>query len=100
MRILILASLLLASPALAQEPITSSGSTFQLYDSGHTMSPNNWTINGSSIGVSQPEQQNLSIGGLVTIHPDGTIEYGPGYTPDAAAKVFWQAIGEQRAKCD
>jgi hypothetical protein len=30
---------------------------------------------------------------LVTIRPDGTIEYGPNYTPDVAAKAFWDAIG-------
>lgn len=34
----------------------------------------------------------------VTIAHDGTITYGPGYTPDAAAKVFWDAVGLER-KC-
>ena len=29
---------------------------------------------------------------LVTIHPDGTLEYGPDYTPDEAARVFWDAM--------
>lgn len=29
---------------------------------------------------------------LVTIKPDGTIEYGKDYTPDAAAKAFWNAV--------
>jgi hypothetical protein len=38
----------------------------------------------------------IMIGSLVTIRPDGTIEYGPNYTPDAAAKVFWDAIGLER----
>jgi hypothetical protein len=29
---------------------------------------------------------------LVTIHPDGRLEYGPDYTPDTAARAFWDAL--------
>jgi hypothetical protein len=29
---------------------------------------------------------------LVTIHPSGELEYGPGYTPDEAARRFWDAL--------
>lgn len=29
---------------------------------------------------------------LVTIHPDGTLQYGPDYTPDEAARAFWEAM--------
>jgi hypothetical protein len=29
---------------------------------------------------------------LVTIHPNGTLEYGPGYSPDEAARRFWDAM--------
>ncbi|MFM9636001.1 hypothetical protein [Streptomyces turgidiscabies] len=29
---------------------------------------------------------------LVTIHPSGELEYGPGYTPDEAARTFWDAL--------
>lgn len=29
---------------------------------------------------------------LVTIHPNGTLEYGPDYTPDEAARRFWDAM--------
>ena len=29
---------------------------------------------------------------LVSIALDGTITYGPNYTPDEAAKIFWNAI--------
>lgn len=29
---------------------------------------------------------------LVTITYSGQITYGPHYTPDAAAKIFWEAI--------
>jgi hypothetical protein len=32
----------------------------------------------------------------VTIHPDGTVEYGKDYTPDAAAKALWDAVGVER----
>ncbi|WP_097865874.1 hypothetical protein [Streptomyces sp. rh34] len=31
-------------------------------------------------------------GPLVTIHPDGRLEYGPGYEPDEAARLFWDAM--------
>jgi hypothetical protein len=33
---------------------------------------------------------------MVKISPDGTIEYSKDYTPDAAAKAFWDAIGLER----
>lgn len=29
---------------------------------------------------------------LVSIHPDGALEYGPGYEPDEAARTFWDAL--------
>ncbi|MFD9443372.1 hypothetical protein [Streptomyces sp. NPDC060001] len=29
---------------------------------------------------------------LVAVHPDGHLEYGPGYGPDEAARVFWEAV--------
>jgi hypothetical protein len=34
---------------------------------------------------------------LVRIQTDGTLEYGPDYTPDEAAQVFWQEMARQRA---
>ena len=33
---------------------------------------------------------------LVTIKPDGRVEFGPEYRPDEAAMVFWEAMGRQR----
>jgi len=33
---------------------------------------------------------------LVRIKPDGTITYGPEYTPDEAARVLWEALAKQR----
>lgn len=35
---------------------------------------------------------------LVPVAPDGKITYGPHYTPDAAAKVFWESVAH-RAPC-
>jgi hypothetical protein len=35
-----------------------------------------------------------AAGPLVTIKPNGAIEYGEGYTPDGAATIFWQAIAQ------
>lgn len=52
----------------------------------------------SGVLTTVPQTRNFILIGrdakmLVTIHPDGTIEYGKDYTPDTAAKVFWEAIG-------
>jgi hypothetical protein len=33
---------------------------------------------------------------LVRIQRDGTIIYGPDYTPDEAARILWEAIARQR----
>ena len=66
------------------------------------------TVN--SLTISEPKDTSLSIcftqksgdryesKALVTIRPDGSIEYGEGYTPDAAAKALWDAVGLER-KC-
>jgi hypothetical protein len=35
---------------------------------------------------------------LVRIKPDGTLIYGPEYTPDEAAMVFWKALAQRRAE--
>lgn len=35
---------------------------------------------------------------LVRIKPDGTLVYGPEYTPDEAASVLWQTIARKRAE--
>lgn len=34
----------------------------------------------------------IQIGDLVKIAMNGTVTYGPNYTPDEAAKVFWDAL--------
>jgi hypothetical protein len=33
---------------------------------------------------------------LVNVHLDGTLEYGPGYAPDVAARCFWAALAVHR----
>lgn len=33
---------------------------------------------------------------MVTITPEGKVTYGEGYTPDAAARAFWEAVGQAR----
>lgn len=33
---------------------------------------------------------------LVRINQDGNLEYGPDYTPDAAAKEFWEHMAKRR----
>lgn len=37
---------------------------------------------------------------LVRIKPDGRIEYGPDYTPDEAAVVFWEEMGRRRLEME
>lgn len=38
-------------------------------------------------------------GPVVTIHPDGTIEFGKGYTPEGAALVFWREVARMNRRC-
>lgn len=35
---------------------------------------------------------------LVTLRPDGSIVYGEHYTPDAAAKALWDAVGWRESR--
>ena len=35
-------------------------------------------------------------GVLVRIKPNGSLEYGPNYAPDAAARVFWETVARHR----
>lgn len=37
---------------------------------------------------------------LVAFYPDGTMEYGPDYTPDEAAVVFLEAIGRRKLEME
>ncbi|MFD8488672.1 hypothetical protein [Streptomyces sp. NPDC059712] len=56
-----------------------------------------YTMDGPSVIAMTVPPSRLVIDGangpLVTIHlDDGRLEYGPGYTPDAAARRFWDAV--------
>ena len=53
---------------------------------------------GSSVGpIQYNPSMTIRVGKTyVVIKPDGKIEYGEDYTPDAAAKAFWDAVGVER----
>ncbi|MFG2638546.1 hypothetical protein ACGFX8_32960 [Streptomyces sp. NPDC048362] len=69
---------------------------------GHpTQCPHNPKLyfDGPAEGITlrPPPPPNIAINGddgrpLVTIHPNGQLEYGPNYTPDEAARRFWDAL--------
>jgi hypothetical protein len=67
---------------LSDEEITTIGeTTSRLSASPSALVPTHFTIalNGEE---------------LVRVHGDGSIEFGPNYTPDAAAAAFWDAISK------
>ncbi|REE61472.1 hypothetical protein BX257_4051 [Streptomyces sp. 3212.3] len=49
-----------------------------------------------TVTIAEPPPPTIVIGQLVAIHPDGRLEYGPDYTPDAAARAFWEAMAARR----
>lgn len=56
-----------------------------------------YTLDGPAVtAITVPPSQIVidgARGPLVTIHlNDGRLEYGPGYTPDGAARRFWDAV--------
>ena len=56
-----------------------------------------WDGPADQITLQPPPPPRIVITGtdsqpLVTIHPNGQLEYGPGYTPDEAAQRFWDAL--------
>lgn len=54
----------------------------------------------------EPQERTVKILGdngipLVTLHPDGQLEYGPDYDPDEAARRFWDAMRHYMpARCE
>ncbi len=54
-------------------------------------------VSGVGTTIAWTVKPSLNVLSLVTIHPDGKIEYHEGYTPDAAAKAMWDAMGFRRA---
>jgi hypothetical protein len=55
-------------------------------------------FSGGSVLIFDPNPSFTFCAGKtqVTIKPDGTIIYGEGYTPDEAARAFWDAVGLER----
>jgi hypothetical protein len=53
-------------------------------------------MDGWSIAASRIQHGTISVPfngqPLVTIHPDGRLEFRDGYTPDEAAASFWEAV--------
>jgi len=37
---------------------------------------------------------------LVCVKPDGRVAFGPGYTPDKAATLFWEYMGQRRLETE
>jgi hypothetical protein len=56
------------------------------------------TVGESRItAVREPVAPTIHIRGeenqvLVSIHPDGRLEFGEGYEPDEAARAYWEAV--------
>ena len=57
-----------------------------------SFSPTHWDPGPASLRI----QAGPAPDAYVVIKPTGEIEYGKDYTPDAAAKAFWDAIGGER----
>lgn len=74
MRSLALLTLLLATPVLAD-------SVLKLPDVGEG-------VQAITIGIKLPSGGSS----FVSVGTDGHVTYGPGYTPDVAAKAFWDAV--------
>lgn len=55
------------------------------------------------ITAAKPTPMTITIPGadgtpLVSIRPSGELEYGPNYTPDEAARLFWEALASHRGE--
>lgn len=55
-------------------------------------------MNDYTLKTAKPEDSLITIymhhEALVTIKPNGDLEYGKNYTPDAAAKIFWETLAK------
>lgn len=62
--------------------------------------PEAWAVSAQltqSMSFADYEPPTIVINGmdrqpLVTINPDGTLDYGPDYNPDEAARIFWDSL--------
>ena len=59
-----------------------------------------WLGSGSTGLIFElPQPRYLTIAGQVQINlQDGSIKFEPGYSPDAAARIFWEAMSEDYRK--
>lgn len=50
--------------------------------------------NRSELSFSKTPSLRIAPNGetMVEVWPDGRVDYGPNYTPDAAARTFWEAV--------
>jgi hypothetical protein len=88
----LIALLLICAPAFAQERVQDVPEpSSPMWSTGAGL----WTID-PSITPSLTIHMGKAPDAYVIIHPDGSIEYGKGYTPDAAAKTLWDAVGIER----
>lgn len=75
----------MTEPTITQHAIAEAGFTDPFFAGAHAYT------------IQQPSAfQGITITAgktKVTIKADGTIEYGEGCTPDAAAKAFWEVVG-------
>lgn len=65
-----------------------------------SIDPEAWAVSAhlmQSMSFADYEPPTIVINGmdrqpLVTIKPDGTLDYGPDYNPDEAAQIFWDSL--------
>jgi hypothetical protein len=50
-----------------------------------------WLSEPSVLTISSTDSEGRAIP-MIRVRDDMTLEYGPSYTPDDAAKLFWQAL--------
>lgn len=104
MKKIILLATFLSTPAFAQQGYTPN---FKCIPGPYgCVEPSNGSMpdlrmqpmGGLSIGFAFDPMppSSITIGNYVTLRPNGTIEYGKNYTPDVAAKAFWDAVGIER----
>ncbi len=80
---------------MSNDDVLSSGwKMFQLPDLGadDKSVPENLDIQPGDMALGTKDRV------LVVIRADGTLKYGPDYTPDEAAQVFWTVMARKRVE--
>jgi hypothetical protein len=68
---------------MSTEAFTTAGQTIE----AASVPCYQWPKDADILRIQRPDGS-----ALVTLHHDGSLTYGEGYTPDEAAKTFWDAI--------